>query len=234
MRINSETPMKNGGYLHRIGDMFSAQPAPTPPPPPKHLPPDRVGSLWTHWGLQTDEDRAQPLAASLGVSQAALRLVGIAWAWPYDAWAFPMFDGKQEFRGIRFRSDAGDKWAYPGSRQGIFIPDADPPGDDCCICEGPTDLAALLTLGLWGLGRPSCTGGADEIRTYCKDHSLKTLTILADNDGPGRAGAERLARESRMRARIVTLPAKDVREAVRLGATRETIETCINNAAWKG
>ena len=144
-----------------------------------------------------------------------------------------MFDGNADFTGIRLRSDSGDKWALTGSRQGIFLPEAPPPGEDVCICEGPTDLAALLSLGLWGIGRPSCTGGALEIAAFCRRRGIRSLTILADNDGPGRAGAERLAAETRLRARIVSLPAKDVREAVRLGASKATIEACINNASWR-
>ena len=35
-----------------------------------------------------------------------------------------MFDGNEEFAGMRLRSDEGEQWALRGSRQGIFVPDA--------------------------------------------------------------------------------------------------------------
>lgn len=236
MRTCSLTPAKNGGYIHRLGDIFNGtKPAPRPPPPDQtKAPPDKLGGDWAKWCIQTDQRKVDALAGDLGVSALALRLIGAAWAWPYDAWAFPMFDGAAEFRGIRLRDADGHKRAVTGSRQGIFIPDQDPPPDEICITEGPTDAAALLTLGIFALGRPSCSGGGPEITDFCRRHKISRVTIIADNDGPGRRGAEKLADDCRMRARIATLPAKDARESVRLGATRETIETCINNAMWRG
>jgi len=234
MRVQSDRPARNGGFLHRLSpDLFGKPIVPAVSAPPASLPPDRVGSLWARWALDTGDDMVRGLASRLGVTEAACRAIGAAWAWPYDAWAFPMFDGAGEFRGIRLRSDSGDKWALTGSRQGIFLPEAPPPAEEVCVCEGPTDLATLLSIGLWGIGRPSCTGGAPEIADFCRLHGTRRLSILADNDGPGRTGAERLAADVRLRARIVTLPAKDVREAVRRGAGRSTIEACINNAAWR-
>jgi hypothetical protein len=237
MRTPSAKSARNGGYIHRFGDLFNSAQAPAKPPAPpapSHMPSDKVAAVWTRWGIQTADHQVQPLAQSLGVSLLSLRQIGIAWAWPYDAWAFPMFDGNGEFRGIRLRYDTGEKRAVSGSRQGIFIPDTDIPAEEICICEGPTDTAAMLSLGMFAIGRPSCTGGGPEITAFCRKNGIKRITIIADNDGPGRAGAEKLANTHPMRARIATLPAKDVREFVRLGGTRETIETCINNAVWRG
>lgn len=234
MRISSDTRMGNGGYLHQLGrDLFGTPVRASQKPPTAHLPPDKIAALWADWAIDTGQYRIAALAANLGVSGEALRAIGAGWAWPYDAWAFPMFDGSGEFTGLRLRSESGEKWALTGSRQGIFLPEAQPDSNEALVCEGPTDLAAILSLGFWGIGRPSCTGGATEIAVFCRRHGIGKLTILADNDGPGRDGAERLAAESHLRARIITLPAKDVREAVRLGASRTTVETCIKNATWR-
>lgn len=236
MRTPSDKPARNGGYIHRLSpDLFGkpATPAAKKTPPPG-LSAEAVGSLWARWALDTGDSMVQDLSTRLGVNAVACRAIGAAWAWPYDAWAFPMHDGAGEFRGIRLRSEAGEKWALTGGRQGIFLPDTPPPGHSAYVCEGPTDLAAVLSLGFWGIGRPSCTGGAAEIAAYCRRHGVRELSILADNDGPGRAGAERLAADVRLRARIATLPAKDVREAVRNGATSEMIEACVAAATWRG
>ncbi len=237
MRVPSDKPASNGGFIHRLGELFDSRPAPAAAQPakpaPAYMPADKVRNIWSQWAVITDDSQVRDLASALGVSPESLRSIGAGWAWPYDAWAFPMFDGAGEFRGIRLRHMDGSKLAVPRSRQGIFIPDGPPPADEICICEGPTDAAAMLTLGIFAVGRPSCNGGASEITQFCRRHKISRVTIIADNDGPGRAGAQRLAETVPLRTRVATLPAKDAREALRLGATRETVLTCINNATWR-
>jgi len=162
----------------------------------------------------------------------ALRALGACWAWPHDAWAFPMFDGAEEFAGIRLRSVDGDKWALRGSRQGIFIPQVDVQGETLVV-EGPSDAAAAVSLGFHVLGRPSCTGGAAEIAAYCRRRSIRRVSVLADNDGPGISGARALSGQVGVSVRMVVLPAKDLREWVRNGATRQAVEACLAAHRWR-
>src|SRR6185295_4140079 len=103
---------------------------------------------WPTHGLST-------FAATLGVKSEALEALGCAWAEPYRAWAFPMRNGDRNVIGIRLRNDAGHKWAVKGSKQGLFSPSY-PASQTGFICEGPTDTAAALSIGLWAIGRPSC------------------------------------------------------------------------------
>ena len=59
------------------------------------------------------------------------------------------------------------------------------------------------------------------------------VTVLADNDGPGISGARALCRDLGVPARLVILPAKDLREWVQHGATREAVEACLAAHGWK-
>jgi hypothetical protein len=143
-----------------------------------------------------------------------------------------MFDGGENFSGMRLRSDVGEKWALRGSRQGIFLPAAKPP-EEALVVEGPTDAAAAVALGLYAIGRPSCTGGVREIAAFCRRRGVKRLSVLADNDGPGIRGARAFCSQVGVLARVVVLPAKDLREWLRYGATRVAVDACLSAHAWR-
>jgi 5S rRNA maturation endonuclease (ribonuclease M5) len=143
-----------------------------------------------------------------------------------------MFDGRENFSGIRLRADDASKWALRGSHQGIFVPDMKPQ-EEALVVEGPTDAAAAASLGLYAIGRPSCSGGAREIAEVCRRRGIKRLSILADNDGPGIRGARKMCRHVNVRSRVVVLPAKDLREWVRHGATRQAVEACLTAHGWR-
>ncbi len=97
--------------------------------------------------------------------------------------------------GIRLRRSDGFKWAIRGSRNGLFIPaGAYFHHHTLCICEGPTDTAAALTLGLQVIGRPFCRGGTQMLVSFCRQLQAP-VAIVSDADGPGIAGAEALADE---------------------------------------
>lgn len=111
------------------------------------------------------------------------------------------------------------------------------------ICEGPTDCAALLDLGFDVLGRPSCSGGIDIVRSYLAGKRADVV-IVADHDNdkvnpqgvtfnPGIDGALQLAKGLRGVAwsvKIIVPLGKDVREWVGRGATRVAFESLIRNA----
>jgi len=232
MRTESGRRLGNGGWFHKLGrDLLGASARAAPPMPRRYLSADTLGDTWARWALGTSDEQIAGLAKRLGVKPESLRAVGVCWAWPHEAWAFPMYDGEENFAGIRLRSDEGDKWALRGSHQGIFIPYIENQAD-VLIVEGPTDAAAAVSLGFYAIGRPSCSGGACEILQWCKRHSIRRVSVLADNDSPGLAGARTLCGQLDIPARLVVLPAKDLREWVQNGATRQAVEACINNHIW--
>jgi len=196
------------------------------------MPPGYFLRMWAEWIERTRVECIEAHAVELGVSASALMSLGCAWAGQHRAWAFPMWSG-EEVCGIRLRAPSGRKWAVLGSRSGVFtVPE--PEGDTLIVCEGPTDTAAALTLGFSAIGRPSCRGQEEMIRSYIRSHRFRTVVIIADRDGPGQDGAIKLAEEIKMPCRIVKPLGKDIRAWVSSGATAAHVQCVIENAAWRG
>jgi len=238
MRIKSDRPARNGGWLHRIAD------APTHPIPRPSVPqtqrPCACTVDWTamlrRLGRNTRTVEVERLAATLGVSQESLLRLGIVWAAPHRAWAFPMFNAAHETIGIRLRAQNGQKWAIPGSRNGLFWPDALAGSGPLLVCEGPTDTAALLDLGYNAIGRPSCAGTVETFIDAVCALRRRDVVIVADTDGPGIDGANRLAHaltEAGRRPKVIRpLQGKDARAWVQAGATRAVVDTAIQDARY--
>jgi hypothetical protein len=236
MRVESLRPSTNsmGGWIHRVSD-----------PRPSYVPPVRVAiketapdlkTLWRRWSTQTDFHHLDGFAMSLEVDADALRAIGCAWNG--HAWAFQMKNANDEMIGIRLRSEAGQKWAVTGSKQGLFIPRVDPQ-NILYVVEGPTDCAAALTLGLWAIGRPSCMGSEGMIRHYVRGKRIRRVVIVTDNDRPDRmgrraglSGAERLQKALPVLSCLWIPPTKDLREYLTLGGNRWMIEACIKDLVW--
>jgi hypothetical protein len=132
--------------------------------------------------------------------------------------------------GIRLRNERG-KFAVRGSRQGIFLA-AVPAQKTLFVCEGPTDTAAAVELGFFAAGRPNCCCGGAEIRIYARRHRCVNAVLVADNDKPGLDGARRVGQELRLPYAIYVPPAKDLREFVRLGGTRNMIGNTLKQTVW--
>lgn len=238
MRVKSDHPTRNGGWLHRIADR-SFQPAPR-----VHLPPRREArpcaiewvALLNRFARDTQTDAVERLAAGLGVSPGGLRRLGLAWAAPHRAWAFPMCDANRETTGIRLRAEDGRKWAITGSRNGLFWPDDLTGAGPLLVCEGPTDTAALLALGYDAIGRPSCAGAIELVVEGVEGLRRHDVVVVADTDGPGLDGADRLAQaltQAGRRPKVIRpLQGKDARAWLQAGATRAVVDAVIAGALY--
>ena len=100
------------------------------------------------------------------------------------------------------------------------------------VCEGPTDTAAAVDLGLFAVGRPNCCCGGPEIRIYARQHGCNRVVIIADNDKPGLDGAKKVGGELKLPFAIYVPPAKDLRKFVQLGGTRVMIENTLKGTVW--
>jgi hypothetical protein len=231
MRVESARYMRNGGWLHRLSD-----PLPTyaPPKPPIRTQPKSFAALWAGWRQETAPTKIEAFASKLGVTPQSLDDLGAAWAWRHSAWAFPMLDGAGTTIGIRLRSENGRKWSVSGSHQGLFTPMlwVDMPRE-ALICEGPTDTAAGLSLGFLAIGRPSCLGCEAMLPAVFRRIGVSRVVIVSDNDGPGKAGALKLASSLRVPWKIIVPPCKDLRAWVISGASRQLVETVINQQIWR-
>ena len=238
MRVVSAKPCDNGGYLHPLNGHAVTIPRHEPPPRPTI---DASGMM-KRWFAQTPRAAYDGLSAALGVSAESLLALKCAWAPEPRAWAFPMRNGSGEVVGIRLRSPDGRKWSVTGGHEGIFLP-AIPPEKTAWIVEGPTDCAALLTLGKFAIGRPSCSGGIAHTAATLARLRIRQAIIISDNDedkerpngdrwNPGLDGANRLAEEIGVACCIVVLPVKDSREFLQSGGTSELLDSLTHSVVW--
>jgi hypothetical protein len=241
MRIQSDKPARNGGWWHAVdgGAPSVKERLMRRMPVLRRAPSIDPGAMLRRWGAETRPEQIEAYAAALGVHPLAVETLGACWAAEHGAWAWPMHDGAGTVCGIRLRSDE-HKWAVRGSRQGVFLPAiAVPAGVDVIICEGPTDTAAALTLGFYAIGRPSCRGCVDEVRSTCRRLGVRRVVIMSDNDAkieriggsafaPGQEGAAALAARLGIPARVVVPRRKDLRAWVAAGVTRADVECLIN------
>lgn len=228
---------KGAGWLHRLID-------PLPKAPDAH-PVRPIVRDWRAFAQQCVESLPDQcdLGRSLGVSDESLGELQLGWSNEHGAYTFPMRDGKRTIIGIRTRYRNGTKRAVPGSRNGLFVPLSYDSRGEVWVCEGPTDCAALVSVGMNPVGRPSSTGGRDELVTLFRDGRAPVVNIICDRDKPGSLaegftthGTDSLAtalREIGKRCRIIKpTQHKDVREWVQDGAGRTVFESLARNTCF--
>ena len=235
-RVESDKPFSKGGWWHFYDDKKSNQLF--TPPLPKNVPKTNVGAIKAT-AVCGDE-----LAKQLGVSLGSLKSLGVGWSNEYQSWLFPMRNGQNEIIGYNRRFKNGEKRIVQGTNAGLYIPQVEPFGIPY-VCEGGSDTAALLDLGLFGIGRFNVNSGASFLKEFFKENAIHRYVICADNDGikqlgnktgrPGIVGAERLRKEIGLPAVIWMPPSpiKDVREFLKKGGTKQMIESEIKNKIWK-
>ncbi len=201
---------------------------PKPPPPEPEI---DAGVLMAEWRRETNPADVTLLADNLCVSTNSLNNIGVAWSNRHDAWAFPMFSGSGDCVGIRLRLHDGRKISVKGGREGLFMPHGH--RSTCYLVEGPTDLAAALTLGLWGIGRPSCRGAVAHTQVTINRLGIQRVVIIGDNDQPGIDGAKALAAELQVPVASMLLPTKDLREYVRMGGTLGLLQSLEKQLVWR-
>jgi hypothetical protein len=232
MRVESPRTLRNGGWLHRLRDTRERrQPERTRYlRVPQLRPSADLSAMAARYRAAVNPAELVKLAAILGVSGDALIRLGIGWDGP--AWTFPMSDPSGAVVGIRRRFPDGRKLSVAGGHEGLFVPEGVPPGGLLLICEGPTDTAAMLTLGFSALGRPSCRGG---VQFTCEVARSRPVAVIGDGDEPGRRGAQSLARLLRLHCpdvRVVYPPTslKDARQWLCAGASRADVQRAIEAA----
>lgn len=233
MRVQSDRPMANGGWLH--GEAKPIAPTVHTPRRPRYEAPAFDAHLW--WRAARHVARMRKLSAwacSLGLPPTTVDFMGGCTVG--GMLCFPMHDGTGNICGIRTRDHNGAKKAVTGSKAGVFLSTA-PLDLDVLICEGPTDAAAAMALGFEPIGRPSCAGCEHHVVDTCRRMDYGKVTICADADGPGITGARKLAdvlRAARIGVRLVTPGGhKDLRDWWRAGARREAVDAAWSQAGWR-
>ncbi|MEI6148942.1 MAG: hypothetical protein WCS01_07580, partial [bacterium] len=156
MRVASEMPSRNGGWIHNATPTRSgATPRRQPTAVNGYESPDFDALLW--WRAVRHVlrwERLEPWSIGLGLPMGVLDVMGACTLG--EMLAFPMHDGTGQVCGIRTRNRDGSKRAVTGSRAGVFLPTFHD-GAEPVVCEGPTDAAAAMAMEFWPIGRPSCT-----------------------------------------------------------------------------
>lgn len=176
------------------------------------------------------------LSEHLGVSVLALRRLRTGWN--AGAWSWPMTDGVGRVVGIRYRGVArrgsgSSRWCEPASMLGLI--GAAPSNGPILVCEGESDAASCLDLGIEAIAVPGSGQAADVLREAALG---RDLVVVVDSDEPGHMGGHRLASECFAGARSVRVleaprATKDLREAVQQGMTPSEFRTAIELApAW--
>lgn len=230
MREPSERLLKCGGWLHPLdADLIPKliEYVRQRPEPPKI----DAFKMFKEFLLKTTIEIRKRLAESLGVRRFALDAIGCAWSDEHQAWVFPMRDAEGNIIGLRLRDENGHKWAVKGSRAGLFM--SDDTDHTILLTEGPTDAAAALSIGFVAIGRPSCMGQEAMVVNAIRKKRASRVIIIADNDVPGWRGAQRLSEQMKVPHVLWPTPAKDLRESVKRGVTRQMIESITNSMVWR-
>jgi hypothetical protein len=205
--------------------------------------------LWE--SLHTDCRKAigpatiERLAHAWHVTPEALRRLDIGFH--ENAYTFPMKSARGDIVGIHKRSydNPTVKYALTGSVNGLFLPAAAPLAAAArrqkpeVIAEGASDLAAALTAGVCGVGRPGAHEATAEIVALFQEYLTACPCIVGDNDaeGQGEKGAEDLAAAlvaAGVPCRVLLPPRgiKDLREwCARENVTAAALRTAIGRRA---
>jgi hypothetical protein len=234
----------NGGWLHKLSDE-----------PAKYVPTEKpekpvtidAQAIWDNYRGHTSVSTRTTLAELLGVDPMALVDLGCVNAWDHLAWAFPMRDARASIIGFRLRNAEGDKWSVKGSKAGLFIPKslydpeirALPPiaGGKTLFCvEGPTSCAAMLTMGLQAIGRPSCLGQESMVNEFIKIRGFREVILVADADphDAGQRGAEKLQATLRVPSVLIMPPCKDARELLKRAGPDAAgiLQSIVRSQVW--
>jgi len=186
---------------------------------PVEPPYEKFAAEVAKWRGEADRTWLTGMADGLGVTASALRSLGCGHNADLKCATFPMFDAQGRISGIRYRWPDGEKKARTGSWSGLFLP-SERAGKVLWVCEGPTDTAALLSLGLWAIGLPAAKQGVDLVDAYVEKHAPAALIAMSDDNAVGKASATLVARavSGRVAGAKTLLPpggAKDIRAFVK-------------------
>jgi len=142
--------------------------------------------------------------------------------WDGEAYTFPVRDSADKVVGISRRFPDSSKKMVKGSTVGIFIPRLNWENlETLFICEGISDTAAALDMGLKAIGRLSCGTGREHIIKFCAKKNPSQIVIVSDNDAPGIAGAKTLGLWISQGYRLFTIPMPDIKIIVPPGDVKD-------------
>lgn len=249
MRVESSAPSrgKAGGWLHKTGDPAGERHYERRKEH-AHISELSAAMLLRTWKRDTNPLNVDQLAAELGVKADALNAIGIVWCEGRSCWAFPMKDIHGKAIGIRLRSSQS-KVSVGGSKSGLFLSDAIVGRETVWLTEGPTDTAAMMSIGArCVIGRSSLTSCWEDVKAILAKMNAKRAILVVDDEtsierledeerkgpaAPGRVHSRRLAKYLGLPCKFLLCPGcKDVREYVKAGGTMAGIVAMLERQRW--
>jgi hypothetical protein len=125
------------------------------------------------------------LAKQLGVAHWALDQLRVGYGEHKGIWSYfiPELNHSGLIVGLSRRFSDGSKRCVTGSKRGLVYAEtwAEYPGP-AVIVEGASDAAALLTLGLCVIGRPSNVGGAKYLAGLLAKQAERAIVVIGERD----------------------------------------------------
>ena len=187
MRIESETAIEKGGWLHRMAD-----PLPKRTAPPIQRKKDWTAECKRMFEHKMAKAKRRAVAEKLGVSQESLALlrVGVGWDWngvEFSSW--PSRDETGMCIGFVRRYDDGAKRTNRGGSTGLFYTaNWNKHRGPVLIVEGGSDVAACESRGLCAIGRASNVYGAHWIKRMIRGCSKRIIVIGERDAKPEKRG----------------------------------------------
>lgn len=198
-RIEQGSIKSNAGgqHLHRLGEDRKQLPFYVHPSHKKAAKPAKDWQAEIS-KLSADEAKLIELADLLNVDATALNRLGVRHGLINGrlGWSFPERDATGKIIGLNHRGTDGSKKQAIGGQRGLtYADDWHAPPGDLYLVEGGSDTAAMMSMGLAVIGRPSNVGGVDLLAELLTPHADRRIVVVAENDKkadgrwPGRAGA---------------------------------------------
>ena len=195
MRVRSDKPTKNGGYIHRLGDGWS--------PPPRYIrqrPRAKVQRDWPSLAAKCHaamtDDGWRYLGDELGLGTEPLKAMQVGWDGSQSCHTFPMRNDAGDAVGIRTRHQDGKRSVSGSDGHGLFFVPSMLESQYLIVCEGPTDTAAIIDAGFKSVvGKPSCKLGDGYVVGIVRKLKPRGVLLIPDRDPPGLEGFSILANE---------------------------------------
>ena len=195
----------DAGWLHKLKDDF--KPKPVRKKRPVQINWDVLQKCYSNLNNKPD------WPDDIGVRAWVLHVMNIGK--DGEAFTFPVRNAEDEIIGISRRFPDGRKGMVKGSQVGIFIPRLNWDNlETLFICEGVSDTATALDIGLRAIGRLNCGTGKDHIIKFCAKKRPQRIGIIADNDEAGIRGAKLLGREICHGYKLFTIPMPDLKVVI--------------------
>ena len=183
-RVPSDRQNDGGQHYHRIGERPERPTIEYRPRLPRTKRAQDYSYVEKFYVSRLEETERAWLAENLGVSVESLRSLGIGFDRTINGFTCPERDASRNTVGFATRLRDGSKKQVPGGSRGLtFAQDWDHGDGPILLPEGMSDVAALLTINLNAVGRPSCTGGFETLVDLLADVPVnRPIIVVAERD----------------------------------------------------